>query len=181
MKNNLFYVLLLLLLLTSCSKDTTFTISQDAVGTISKETKMSELEALFPNDSLADYNTSSQYKNLASGVSIYEKGGNKLLRIIPKEKDENSLIENIQFFDKRYTTEKGISLESTFKDIKNAYTIKRIDNLLDMVVVFVNESDAYFTIDKKHLPSDLMFNTSSKVEQTQIPEDTPLKYLKVGW
>jgi len=181
MKNYLFCTLILLLSLASCGKDTTFTISQDAVGAISKETKMSELEALFPNDSLADYNTSSQYKNLASGVSIYEKGGNKLLRIIPKEKDENSLIQNIQFFDKRYTTEKGIHLESTFNDIKNAYTIKRIDNLLDMVVVFVNESDAYFTIDKKHLPSDLMFNTSSKVEQTQIPDNAPLKYLKVGW
>lgn len=181
MKTYKLFVALATICLASCAKDTTFTISKEQVGPLTKETKMSDLEALFENDSLADYNTSSQYKNQASGISVYEKGGNKLLRIIPKESGDESIIENVQIFDPRYNTEKGISLESKFSDIKGAYSIKRIDNLLDMVVIFVNESDAYFTIDKKHLPADLMFNTSSKVEQTQIPDDAPIKYLKIGW
>lgn len=181
MKNNIFYLLVLVISLISCNQEKPFSISQDAVGLLTKETKMSELKTLFPNDSLADYNTSSQYKNLASGVTLYEKGGNKLLRIIPKSNEEESLIENIQIFDERFQTSKGISLQSTFKDIQDAYSIKRIENLIDMVVIFVNDSDAYFTIDKKHLPAELMFNTSSKVEQTQIPDEAPLKYLKVGW
>ena len=181
MKTNIFYLLVVLLSFISCNQEKPFGISQDTVGLITKETKMNDLKNIFPNDSLVDYNKTSQYKNMASGVTLYEKGGAKLLRILPKSNDEESLIENIQIFDKRYQTANGISLESSFKDIQGAYSIKRIENLLDMVVIFVNESDAYFTIDKKHLPADLMFNTSSKVEQTQIPDDAPLKYLKVGW
>lgn len=172
---------LFLLLITSCSKDNRFTISQDQVGPITKTTTVSELETLFANDSLVDYDTANQIKNNVTGITVFEKGGTKLMRILPKEGDPSSTIQNVKLFDGRYQTEKGIGLNSTFKDINAAYTIKRIDNLIDVIVVFVNESDAYFTIDKKHLASDLMFNTSSKIEKTQIPDATPLKYFMVEW
>ena len=172
---------LFLLLITSCSKDNRFTISQDQVGPITKTTTVSELETLFANDSLVDYDTANQIKNNVTGITVFEKGGAKLMRILPKEGDPSSTIQNVKLFDGRYQTEKGIGLSSTFKDINAAYTIKRIDNLIDVIVVFVNESDAYFTIDKKHLASDLMFNTSSKIEKTQIPDATPLKYFMVEW
>lgn len=181
MIKNIIPALLAVLLIVSCSADTSFSISQTQVGPITKTTTVGELETLFAKDSIEDYNTRSQYKNTASGITIFEKGGKKLMRVLPKDKEDKSLIENIQIFDNRYQTEKGISLNSTFKDINQAYTIKRIDNLLNAIVIFVNESDAYFTIDKKHLASDLMFDTRAKIDKTQIPDDTPLKYFMIGW
>jgi len=172
---------LICILVTSCGQENRFAISATTIGPISQTTTVHELESLFASDSLVDYEAATQIKENASGITLYEKGGKKLMRILPKEGNPESTIKNVKLFDERYTTEKGIGLSSSFKDINNAYTIKRIDNLIDVIVIFVEESDAYFTIDKKHLASDLMFNTRSKIEKTQIPDDTPLKYFMVEW
>lgn len=173
--------LLTILLLVSCGKDTSFTISKDAIGPITKTTTISELETLFANDSLVDFEKANQTSSKVTGITVYEKGGEKLMRILPEEANSQSRIKYVKLFDKRYQTDKGIGLASTFKDINSKYTIKRIDNLIDVIVIFINESDAYFTIDKKHLASDLMFNTSARIETTQIPDDTPIKYFMVEW
>lgn len=165
----------------SCKEDNRFTIGENNIGPITRTTTVSELEALFENDSLVDYELASQIKEKVTGISVYEKGGKRLMRILPEKSSPESTIKSVKIYDKRYTTEKGIGLASTFQDLSTKYTIKRIDNLIDVIVVFVQESDAYFTIDKKHLASDLMFNTTTKVEQTQIPDNTPIKYFMVAW
>lgn len=173
--------LLVLLLLVSCNSDSSFTINTTQIGPITKTTTVSELETLFAKDSLVDYDSAKQIKDRVTGITVYEKGGKKLMRILPEEGNPQSTIKNVKLFDERYKTDKGIGLASTFKDLNAAYTIKRIDNLLDVIVLFVAGSDAYFTIDKKHLASELMFNTRDKIEVTQIPDNTPLKYFMVEW
>ncbi len=174
-------LLLIVFTIVACSEDNRFSITQDQIGPITKTTTVSELETLFANDSLVDYDTANQIKPNVTSITVFEKGGKKLMRILPQEGDPSSTVQNVKIFDARYKTEKGIGLSSTFKDINNAYTIKKIENLIDVIVIFVNESDAYFTIDKKHLASDLMFNTTAKIEKTQIPDNTPLKYFMVEW
>ncbi len=181
MIKNINLSILALLLFTSCNSDSSFTINSSQAGPITTTTTVSELETIFTNDSLVDYNSAIQIKNRVTGITVYEKGGEKLMRILAKEASPQSTIKNIKFFDKRYKTDKGIGLASTFKELSTTYTIKRIDNLLDVIVLFVEESDAYFTIDKKHLASELMFNTRDKVEITQIPDNTPLKYFMIEW
>ncbi len=169
LKNSL--ALLLLISMISCTDTDNFKISNNAVGPIQKTTTPTQLKAMFWEDSLVA---------TKSGYILYEKGGNKLMKLLPKTNTKDA-IDHIQFFDDRYTTAEGISLQSTFKDIINAYTIKRIDNLIGAIVVFVEESDAYFTIDKKHLPADLMFDTRVKIDKVQIPDDAPIKFLMFGW
>ncbi|GGG04806.1 hypothetical protein GCM10011344_01460 [Dokdonia pacifica] len=174
---NRIYITLLILTLciTSCTeKDTTFSVTNEAVGAITKATKTSDLDALFkgPNDSLV--------KTASANYVLYEKGGNKLMKLSPK-KNDNDIIDHIQFFDDRYTTENGISLKSTFEDIKNAYTIKKISNMIDFIIVFVEESEVYFIIDKKHLSSEVRFSTSSKLEPVQVPGEAPIKHFMFTW
>jgi len=180
MKNTCLGLIVAILLL-SCTKESPFMISTNQIGPITKTSLVSDLEILFANDSLVDFDTANQTKNKVTGITVYEKGGKKLMRIIPEEGNPQSTIKNVKLFDDRYKTDKGIGLASTFKELYDRYSIKRIDNLLDVIVIFVKESDAYFTIDKKHLASELMFNTRDKVEVTQIPDDTPLKYFMVEW
>lgn len=170
-----------MLLTISCKQENKFSVTENAIGPITRTTMVSELELLFENDSLVDFEAASQIKEKATGISVYEKGGKRLMRILPENGGPKSTIKHVKIYDKRFTTEKGIGLGSTFQDISTKYTIKRIENLIDVIVVFVQESDAYFTIDKKHLASDLMFNTSVKVEQTQIPDNTPIKFFMVEW
>ena len=175
------FLVVVALLVLSCKQENKFTITPNSIGPITKTTTVSELELLFENDSLVDFEAATQIKEKASGISVYEKGGKRLMRILPEEGSPESTIKSVKIYDERFTTEKGIGLSSTFKDINTKYTIKRIENLIDVIVIFVEESNAYFTIDKKHLAGDLMFNTSVTVEQTQIPDNTPIKFLMVAW
>jgi len=153
----------------SCSSDNPFSITTDGVGPFSKESTLVEAETIFKNDSVV---------NRGNVVEVYDKKGSKLLIINGKEEDKAGII---RIVDSRYTTSKGISNASTFGDIAKAYTIKRIDNLVGTIIVRVNESEAYFTFDKKHLPSEFRFDTSKKIEATQIPDDAPIKYFMLGW
>lgn len=181
MIKKIIFTALIALLSLSCKEDNRFSVGKNNIGPITKTTTVSELEVLFENDSLVNYELASQIKEKVTGISVYEKGGKRLMRILPEESSPDSKIKSVKIYDKRYTTEKGIGLGSTFQDLSTKYTIKRIDNLIDVIVVFVEESDAYFTIDKKHLASVLMYNTSVKVEQTQIPDNTPIKFFMVAW
>jgi len=47
-------------------------------------------------------------------------------------------------------------------------------------VIFVKESDLYFTIDKSELPGNLRYGTST-IEEVQIPGEAKIKYLMIGW
>ncbi len=174
---NRIYILLLILTISivSCSKtDTSFSVTNEAVGPVTKATKMSDLETIFtgPTDSLS--------KTEAGNFILHEKGGKNLMKLSAKKNDKE-VIDHIQFYDDRYTTDKGISLKSTYKDIQNAYTIKKINNMIDFVIVLVEESEMYFIIDKKHLASEVRFSTSNTLEPIQIPGEAPIKHFMFAW
>jgi len=174
---NRIYITLLILTvcITSCStKDTSFSVTNEAVGPVIKTTKTSELKALFkgPTDSLV--------KTDSDNYVLFEKGGTKLMKLSAKKEDKE-IIDHIQFFDDRYTTQNGISLKSTFKDIQAAYAIKKISNMIDFIIVSVEESEVYFIIDKKHLSSEVRFSTSSRLEPIQVPGEAPIKHFMFAW
>ena len=97
------------------------------------------------------------------------------------DRDPNARITNIQVFDSRYLTDKGLSTASTFADVKANYTIASIENAINSVVVFLADSDIYLTIDKKELPEDLRYNYNARIEATQIPDEATIKYFMIGW
>ena len=102
-----------------------------------------------------------------------------MLTLTPN-KDSIPKIEIIRIYDPRYVTEKGVGLNSTFKDIKDKHTIKKIITALNNVVIFLKDSDAYFTIAKTELPSNLQYGNSD-IEAVQIPDKAKIKYMMVGW
>jgi soluble P-type ATPase len=83
--------------------------------------------------------------------------------------------------DERFVTEEGVSKLSTFKEIRENYSIKKIITSINNVVVLLKDSDLYFTIDKKELPESLRYNANSKIEEVQIPDNAKVKYMMVGW
>ena len=95
--------------------------------------------------------------------------------------DSLKTIENINIHDPRFRTEEGVSLESTFKDIRENYSIKKLVTFRNNVVVFIKENDVYFTIDRKELPENLRYNLDAKIEAVQIPDAAKIKYMMVGW
>ena len=180
MKKRFLIVSILVLLMVSCEeKDTTFLITNDSIGKLNKTSLARDLELIYAEDSIVKDTFNSKLGPAYQKVKVFEKGGAHLLTLTPSE-DSIPVIENIRVFDPRFNTDTGIGLKSTFKDIKANYSIKKIITTLNSVVLFVKESDIYFTINKEELPSNLRFGTNT-IEEVQIPDDAKVKYLMIGW
>lgn len=183
MKKNLLLALFAGILLTQCGKgEDPFALKNGLIGPLTKRVQMKQLDSIFANDSIVKLNPIENALGTQGEVEIYDKTGKKLLLISPNnETDPNSLISNIQIFDARYKTEKGLTVSSTFKVVKEHYEIAAIENAINAVVVFLKDSDIYLTIDKKQLPENIRYDYSSKIEISQIPEEATFKYFMVGW
>lgn len=185
MKNTLFAALICMLLITSCAKDTPpnpFEISKNHIGLLTDSTQVKELESIFSNDSVVRFISGDEFIGSVNSIEIFEKGGKKLLDLSPKEAlDSTSVISSVRIMDERYKTEKNISTLSTFKDIKTAYKISRINNLINTIVVSVDEINASFTIDKKELPASMRFDMDMNIDPIQVPEKAKVKYFMVHW
>ena len=149
------------------------------MGPLSKTTPIADLDNIFAKDSIVKDTSNLKIGDQIRKIQIFEKGGQHLLTLTPNS-DSIPTIENVRIFDARYTTSKGIGLKSTFQDIQQKYTIKKIVTTLNSVVIFPKESNLYFTIDKEELPSDLRYVTSD-IEAVQIPSTAKIKYLMLGW
>ena len=160
------------LLFMQCSDANKFVISKGKVGNLSSETTMLDLKNIFPNDSIV--------KNLSEGTLgnnffqdddeylIFEKGGNHLLTIIPKEQlDSTATIRSIQVFDERYETKSGISLKSTFEDIHLNYVISKVETSLSSATLFIDDLNVTITLDKEDL--GLKAFSTQKINLEQIP------------
>jgi|SRR5690606_7897762 len=183
MKKTVFLGAVVALLFVQCGKDSDpFLIKNGAIGNLNSEIKIKQIDSIFAEDSIVKINSSPNALETQGEVEIYEKGGKQLLLLSPdNETDPNSTIQNIQVFDPRYKTEKGLNSASTWKDVKANYTIDNIETTINAVVIFLKETDVYLTIDKKSLPEELRYNMDLKIEASQIPDDAPFKYFMIGW
>ena len=183
MKKTLFIIGIVSLAFVQCGKDSDpFLIKNGSIGNLNKDIQIKQIDSIFAEDSIVKINSSPNALETQGEVEVYEKGGKQLLLLSPEnETDPNSTIKNIQVFDARYKTEKGLTTASTWKDVKANYTVDNIQTTINAVVIFLKETDVYLTIDKKSLPEELRYNLDLKVEASQIPDDAPFKYFMIGW
>ena len=183
MRNLIFSLVLITICLASCkSEPNPFEIGKQHVGLLTDSTQVKDLNQVFVNDSISKFVSGDEFSGNINTIEIFEKNGKQLLVLTPREVlDSTSVLESVQIIDSRYKTYKGISTLSTFKDISEAYKISRIDNLINSIVVFVNEINAAFTIDKKELPASLRFDMNLTIEATHIPDNAKVKYFFLNW
>jgi hypothetical protein len=178
-------MLICTLLFTSCAKDSApnpFLIEKNHIGLLTDSTQVKELDAIFSNDSVVRFIAGDEFAGSVNIIEVFEKNGKKLLDLSPKEAlDSTSVISSVRVIDARYKTEKNISIISTFKELKEAYKISKVDNLINSIVVSVNEINASFTIDKKELPASMRFDMDMTIDVIQIPEKAKIKYFMVHW
>lgn len=182
MKTYYIIAICLFLVITSCQeeKDTNFLITKDGVGKLKKTSLHRDLDVIYTDDSIVRDTTKIALGNLNSKISIFEKGGNTLLTLTPS-RDSIPTIDNIRIHDPRYATENGITINSTFKDIKEHNKIKKVITSMNNLVILLKDSDVYFTISKEELPSSLQYSSSKNIEAVQIPDAAKIKYMMIGW
>ncbi|MGI9545837.1 MAG: hypothetical protein ACR2MM_01265 [Flavobacteriaceae bacterium] len=177
-----FLFIIIILGLQACEekKNPYFSISSDQVGLISRHTSMEEAENLYSSDSVVKDSAQFSIGVGKDKLKIFAKGGTHLFTLT-QDTDSIQQIGHVLIADPRFTTEKGIGLQSTFKEIKLHYTIDKVVTSMNNVVVLLKESDIYFTIDKKELPAHLRYTKTRPVELVEIPDKARIKYLMVGW
>ena len=185
MKNYYFTVLICSLILVNCAQDKPidpFLVQKNQIGLLTDSTTVKELDAVFSKDSVVRYIAGDEFAGSVNIIEVFTKDGKKLLDLSPKEVlDSTSVISSVRIIDERYRTEKAISTLSTFGELKKAYKISKVDNLINAIVVSVNEINASFTIDKKELPASLRFDMNLSIDPIQIPDRAKIKYFMVHW
>ena len=183
MNKTLYCLITLSLLIIGCKKEVdSFLVNKQNIGLLTDSTQVKDLDLIFPNDSIVKSTEDNGFSSNENEIEIFEKGGKKLLVLeLNKTQDSTAVISSIQIMDSRYKTDKNITTLSSFKDINDNYKISKISNLINSIVVFVDEINASFTIDKKELPSDLRFDMSLTIEKIQIPDKAKIKYFFVYW
>jgi hypothetical protein len=175
-----------LFLLIQCSKEDRFLIGKEHVGLINANTTIKDLHTIFKGDSIgvhlnSDLPKMENEKLFAAANDEYEifaADGKKLLEIVPINlNDSLSKIKSVQIFDSRYTTELGLNLHSTFKDIFENYTINKVETTLTSATLFIDELNATIAIDKE----DLGVSKFSREQITidQIPDIAKIKYFTI--
>lgn len=175
-------LILVLCLVSSCKKqeDPYFSISSDQVGLLTRDALYENVKELYARDSLVEDTLQLTIGTGNKKLKIFESGGKHLLTLTPST-DSLPRIGHILVADSRYATAEGIGLLSTFGDIKKQYTVRKIITSLNNVVILLEGSDVYFTIDKKELPAHLRYTKTQPIEQVEIPDAAKIKYLMIGW
>lgn len=159
-----------------------FAWSKDRVGVLTKEHIVAQLDSLYSNDSIVRPESLSEYERVSGIIEIYEKGGTHLLSLTPyTANDPSSKIEYIQIRDARFKTAKGITYNSTFKEINDAYTISSVDLLIDNAQVRVDEQSFYFTISQSDLPESIRYDPTVVLDKNMIPDNATPEYVFVSW
>lgn len=166
-------------LLTQCKSDREdpFDIATGRVGKLHRESAVSQLDSIFRADSLVRDTTRLKLGN-NDKIEVFEKGGKLLLTLSPAA-DTLSRIGNVRIHDPRYKTEAGLTLASTFGEIRSKAEVQKVITSLNNLVVLLKGSDVYFTISRDDLPASLRY--TPEVELVQIPDNAPVKYMMVGW
>ncbi|MCP9201462.1 hypothetical protein MKO06_16250 [Gramella sp. GC03-9] len=178
------FTLGLLASLTACTSDeeNPFLISSTQVGPLNKNVKINQLDSIFKEDSIVRQTSGPEQLRSTDEIKIFDRDGNALLSLEPlQEFDSTSTIGYVRILDPRFETKSGLTIQSTFKDIVENYTISRIENTINSAVVFLDEINAYVTIDKNQLPTSLRYDTDSKIMASQIPDDAKIKYFMIYW
>jgi len=183
MKNALIITALTTLLSIQCtSKKEAFTIANGKIGSLTSQTTVNQLRTVFANDSIVSLSNINPSDALQGDVEVFSKDGNKLLGLSPNNQNSpDATINTIRVYEARYKTSKGLSIKSTFKDIKDNYEISGIQTSIDAVVIFLKDSEVFVTIDKKELPENLRYNPNLTIDPSQIPQDATFKYLMISW
>ncbi|NKI28016.1 hypothetical protein HCG49_15750 [Arenibacter sp. 6A1] len=175
-----FSLVLASLLFIQCNSDKDkFLIAKDHVGRLNKFSIVDEFDNIYASDSIVKDTVFTNIGVRTQKIQVFEKGGKHLLSITPTT-DSIQKVDIVRIFDPRFKTEKGVGLNSTFKDIRDKHEIKKIVTSMNNIIVFLKDSDAYFTIEKKELPANLQYSNTS-IEAVQIPDNAKIKYIMVGW
>ena len=111
---------------------------------------------------------------------MYSQEGDKMLVLEPDGTTDTSKVAQVEIVSPKFKTEKGLHINSTYKQIYDNYEISSIQKTLVNVIINLKKEGIYLAIDNDHLPEDVKYDDEAVIKSTQIPDDAPIKYFWVN-
>lgn len=178
-----FIATMVIMSLIGCSDNKNeFLISNDRVGGLQKDTPIQKLDSIFAKDSIVNSNLEGELRYASTErITIFNKEGKELLEITPKTNDKDEkVVESVFVLSELYTTDKGISLKSTFKEVKEKYPELDIEPSISSVIVTPKGQNFYFTFDKTALKTNSL-GLSDAVTADDIDDTAKITRISVNF
>ena len=158
-----------------------FLITNNSIGVLQKNTPIQKLDSIFAKDSIVNSNVEGELRYASSErITIFSKEGKELLEITPTTNEKGvEVIEIVLVLSPLYITEKGISLESTFKDVKDKYSDLEIQPSISSVLVTPKGQNFYFTFDKTAIKT--AFSLTDNISKDDIEEGAKIKHITINF
>ena len=177
-----FIIITVLLTIVACNnKKNEFLITNNSVGVLQKDTPIQKLDSIFAKDSIVNSTMEGELRYASSErITIFSKEGKELLEITPTTNEKGvEVIESVLVLSPLYITEKGISLESTFKDVKDKYSDLEIQPSISSVLVTPKGQNFYFTFDKTAIKT--AFSLTDNISKDDIEESAKIKHITINF
>lgn len=182
MKRIFLLVIASLTLIQCAKKADPFLIQKDKIGILERAYTIKQIDSVFTNDSIVKRVAGDEFSGSSTDIEVYEKGGKHLLSLSPSEAlDDNAKINIVTINDERFKTNKGVGLNSTFKDYTTHYEVSKIDRILNNINIEFKGQDFYITISIDELPGAYKYDFSKTIEAASIPDKAKIKSLRLDW
>lgn len=174
-------LLIMLLVLTSCEKDNKYIIAKNQLGNLNNSTKIHQIESLLQSDSVVKVSPKNAYGGAISSavgeVKVFNASApvEQILSIKPHGAlDSLSHIKSIRILSDRYKTKNGITIGSSFAEVKKHHNIDDIQSSLKSIIISLEDLNAFVSFDRKVLPGEVRFDLEADIKSTMIPNDAKI-------
>lgn len=173
--NKIIGLIILSIIFVQCGQDKDTMILKNQLGEITRSTSLEELDIIFKNDSIQKYPVKS---DIAREYRVYGADGKAALVFITLvQNDSVKGLELVKIYSDFYTTEKGVSTKSTYKDVADNYSINKIETSFSAAILFVDELNATVLLDKNDLNLDEF--DMREIRADQIPDNASINYISL--
>lgn len=159
------------------------TITKNSIGGITSEMTLEDIFKRVPAAQIELKEEQGEFADDKYNVyTIYTRYFESLLSISPKKRaDMKQRVNRVIVLNPLFHTEQDITTASTFGDIKQAYSITRIEPDKKDIVVVVDDLRASFSIPKSKLPATWWDEKTKTVNSSQIPSSAPIRNFVLRW
>ncbi len=158
-------------------------VTTNSIGTVSDKQTLAEILQKIPKEQIKKTVGHGEFaEDKYDDYQIYTHNKQHLFTLTPKQigstqQKINRVLINSPFF----VTDKGIHNQSTYGDIKQAYTITKIEPTREHIVLVVDEINANFAIAKTKLDKGWWNEDNKMVNQDKIPNSAQVDSFILWW
>ncbi len=159
------------------------TVTAHSAGVFNDQMTIAEALQIIPNAQITKKNGKGEFaEDTYDDYEIYNRNNQHLLTLTPKlTGNTDQKINRVLVVSPFFKTNKEISTKSTYKDIKNAYKISKIEPTRTHIVLIVDEINASFSIPKTSLKKGWWNEKTKSVNTDKIPNNTVIEDFILWW